>query len=358
MEDPFRVLTAAEQVAAYLRGELLRGTWTGVMPGEDRLVARLGVGRATIKAALMQLEKDGLLENRGAGVPRGIVAGKNGGTRKSLRVRILTYIATDRGSTHHAELLARLQGAGHAASYANKSLKDLGFDVERVARFVEQQPADAWIVSGGSCEILEWFAAQPFAAFALFGRFSGIPIAAAGPRKGPAMLRALHKLAELGHKRIVMLTNEERRKPRPGVFEQTFLDGLAGLGLPAGPYNLPDWEAGAAGFRACLDRLFAYTPPTVLILGDTETMLMPTFQYLTRRGIGIPGQVSLLADDFLPASAWCDPEFTHIRWDHRPVIRRALEWVQNIAQGRDDRRQSVCESTLVEGATLAPPPDA
>ena len=47
-----RILTASEQVAQHLRDELRRGTWTGVMPGEDRLMARLGVGRNTIQAAL------------------------------------------------------------------------------------------------------------------------------------------------------------------------------------------------------------------------------------------------------------------------------------------------------------------
>ena len=61
----FTVFSAAEQVAAHLREELQRGRWKGVMPGGDRLVKELGVGRDTIKEALKQLEREGLLESQG-----------------------------------------------------------------------------------------------------------------------------------------------------------------------------------------------------------------------------------------------------------------------------------------------------
>ena len=67
------VLTASEQVAGYLREELRRGTWHETMPGEDRLVAQLGVGRDTIKMALRSLEEEGLLVGQGVGRRRKIV---------------------------------------------------------------------------------------------------------------------------------------------------------------------------------------------------------------------------------------------------------------------------------------------
>jgi DNA-binding GntR family transcriptional regulator len=58
------VLSAAEQVAGFLRGELLRGTWSGVMPGGDRLAAELRVGRDTVETALKRLEEECLLVNQ------------------------------------------------------------------------------------------------------------------------------------------------------------------------------------------------------------------------------------------------------------------------------------------------------
>ncbi len=105
----------------------------------------------------------------------------------------------------NVDLLARLQGAGFAASFSNKSLKDLGMDSGRVARLVATQPADAWVVSAGSRDVLEWFSEQPVPAIAMLGRFSGLPIAAACQSKSPAILAAVRKLVSLGHRRIVML---------------------------------------------------------------------------------------------------------------------------------------------------------
>lgn len=315
-------------------------------------MARLGVGRNTIKAALRQLEEEGLLEGRGAGCQRRIVPPKKQ-RRTSLRIRILLYEGVDRSLTDNAELLARLQEAGFAASFADKSLHDLGMDPARVARFVEKHPADAWVVSAGSHEVLEWFSQQPFPAMAMFGRFSKLPIAAASPRKIPAMLTGVGKLVALGHRRIVMLAREERRKPNPGLSEQTFLDELAARGLPTGAYNLPDWDETPAGFHACLDALFRHTPPTALIIGDAP-LFLPVQQFLARRSIRVPEQVSLFCLDPDPAYAWCNPVVSHIQWDYRPVVRRVLRWAENVAQGQDDRRQALFEAEFIEGGTIGP----
>lgn len=118
---------------------------------------------------------------------------------------------------------------------------------ERVARLVADQPADAWVVSAGSREVLEWFSGRSVPAIAMYGRFSGLTIAAASPRKTPAILAAVRKLVGLGHRRIVMLSRMERRKPDPALAEQAFLDELVAQGLPTGPCNLPDWDDSPAG---------------------------------------------------------------------------------------------------------------
>lgn len=350
--DQFRVLTAGEQVATHLRIELARGTWTGMMPGEDRLMARLGVGRNTIKAALRQLEDEGLLEARGAGRQRRI-APRVEPAKARLRIRLLLYEGIDRGLADHVELLALLQSAGYAASFAPRSLHDLGMQAERVAGLVSTCPADAWVVSAGSREVLEWFANQPVPAIALFGRFSGLPIAAASTRKIPAILNGVQRLISFGHRRIVMLAREERRRPGPGLAERAFLEELENHGLPTGAYNLPDWGDTPAELHVCLEQLFAHTPPTALVVGDAP-LYAPVQQFLANRGFRVPQQVSLFCLDPDPGFLWCDPRITHISWDYRPVVRRVLRWADNVARGRTDRRQSLYDARFVKGGTIGP----
>ena len=347
----------AEQVAAYLRSELSRGRWRHVLPGIQKLGVELGVNHNTVEAALRLLESEGLLATQGHGRPRQVCATAFSGEKRSLRVKILLYESEDRWLPDNVELLARLQETGHAADFAPKSLQDLGMQVDRVARFVEKHPADAWVVSSASQEILSWFSTNPTPAIAMYGRFSGsgIPIAGVSPKKSPAMITALRKLVDLGHRRIVMLSREERRKPKPGLYEQNFLNELDALGIATGPYNLPDWEETPAGFHACLESLFRHTPPTAIILGDAA-FILAVQQYLARRGIVSPDHLSLISSDPNPTFVWCHPVISHIRWDYRPLVQRILRWTNHIARGRTDIRQTLFLAEFVEGGTIGPAP--
>lgn len=91
-------------------------------------------------------------------------------------------------------------------------------------------------------------------------------------------------------------------------------------------------------------------PPSALIIGDAP-LFLPVHQFLARRGIRVPEQVSLFSLDPDPAYAWCVPVISHVRWDYRPVVRRVLRWVDNVAHGRVDKRQTLFDAEFVEGGT-------
>ncbi len=347
-----QILSASEQVADYLKGELLRRRWTGTMPGGDRLVSELGIGRETVRAALSQLEDEGLLAPQGRRKRR-LITIPEGINLRHLHVSILLYEKSDRERPYTINLLNQLQERGYTATCATKNLHDLGMDAKRVARFIAQTPADAWVVIAGPYEVLEWFSGQPVPAIGMFGRVSGLPIATASVRNIPPLIAGVRKLISHGHQRIVMLAREERRKPVPGLMEQAFLDEMSAQGLPTGPYNLPDWDDTPAGLLARLDMLFLHSPPSALILGDTA-LFIPVQQFLARRGLLVPERVSLFIADSDLAFAWASPPISRIRWDHRPVVRRILRWADNVANGREDRSQTFFKAKFVEGGTIGP----
>ncbi len=232
--------TVTEQVTQALRDGLRQGRWQGTIPGRNRLAAELGVNHKTVKAALGNLEREGLLEARGPGRERGILRDVHS-LPMIQRVMILDYEKRDERPNYLEEIMHRLLAAGHWAGFATKTLGELGMDVNRVARFVEKAEADAWVVVSGQRDILQWFASQPLPAFALFGRASKIPIASAAPNKTSALLELVDRLVGLGHRRIVMLGREDRRKPTLGAVEQEYLTRLESHGIRTGAYNLPDW---------------------------------------------------------------------------------------------------------------------
>lgn len=349
-----KTFTVVAQVAAHLREELSRGRWTGKMPGRDHLAAELGVSPRSVQGALEMLEKEGLLEKQGVGRQRRILQEANS-PPAGLRVMILLYEKASAKLDYLVDLRHQLEEAGHSALFADKTLQDLSMNRERMARFVKQTPADAWVVVSASREILEWFACQPVPAFALFGRQVSVPISGTGPRKSAAVAEAVRRLVELGHRRIVMLCREERRKPYPGFVERVFLDELEAHGIQTGPYNLPNWGNTMEEFFAGLNSLFRLSPPTALLCSYTA-LFVATERYLAQRGIVAPRDISLICLDPDPAFDWCQPTVSHISWDSRQAVRRVMRWVGNVAQGRDDRRNTATPANFVEGGTVGPVP--
>ncbi len=346
--------TKTDQICGLMRAGMLSGRWRGYLPGRARLAAELGCSEWMVEEAMRRLAGEQMLVSEGAGRRRRIVL-PNGGLRKrELRVRILLYDRDDLSHVHNVALLDRLHQAGFPANHAVKTLEDLGMDVAQVARFVEKTEADAWIVSAGSREVLEWFSAQDVPAIALFGRFTGLPIACASPRVAPAMVTSVRRLAELGHRRIVMLVPTERRKPFPALFERLFFEELEALGLPTGSYNLPDWDHHADGLRACLDSLFQHTPPTAIICQETR-IFVATQQHLARKGIHAPENISLISCDWDPSFSWCQLAIAHYRWDYEPIVRQVVRWVEGVARGKNNRRQVLFNGGFVEGGTIGKP---
>jgi len=347
--------TYADQLADRLREGIIKGRWVGTMPGCDRLARELGANSRTVMRALTQLETNGLLINQGSGKRRLINHRQANIRPASLRVQVLLYEELDRKLDYLVELFHLLQAENHAVCFAEKTLQDLGMNVDRVARFVASSQADAWVVLGGSNEVLHWFSRQSTPAFALFGRLTKVPMASTSPKKADAFEEAVDQLVALGHRRMVYLVREERRKPTPGFLERLFLERLAARGVSTGTYNLPDWEESPAGLHLLLESLFQRTPPTAMLI-DGPALFAAVRAYLGDHRLTVPGDISLICTDPDPTFAWCVPQVSHMSWDTRPLIRRVAGWVNNISRGKDDRRKSSHKARFVLGGTIGPPP--
>lgn len=356
----FKLASIPEQVATHLRGEILGGRWKDVMPGRDRLAGEMGVSPKSVREGLEILKKEGLLVEQGVGRRCGIRLLEESGRTPSLRVRILHYERSDPSCNRYVDSIFEaldhdLKEAGHVGGVARKSLTDLGMNVGRVATFVDQTPADAWIVVAGSREILAWFAEQATPAFALFGAWSSSPLAGGGPDHAPALRVAIRRLAQLGHRRIVSLSKRGHHPHGPTLTEQAVLDEMEAHGIPVGQYNLPEWEDSGEGFHRCLDQLFKFTPPTALFIEEAPYFIA-AMQYCARHGIRIPRDLSLICGEFSSDLALCSPVIAHVRWNNQQVIRRVLRWANHVALGKKDYGHTPVKAEFSEGGTIGPAP--
>lgn len=352
--DHFKPLSVVGQLVVYLRDAISKGELTDTMPGIRKLASNLGVSLNTVIAAVEQLEKEGFLEHQGHGRRSKIVLPENF-SKPGFRVTLLLYERVDIQLDYVVEIQRRLKENGHIVRVADKSLVELGMDIKRIARMVNATKTDAWVVFSSPEEILEWFTKQPIPTFALFGRFRRLPIAGIGLDKAPAFRAAIRRLAELGHQRIVMLQPKHNRIPAPAHLVRESLEELKANGIMTGSYNIPDWEPTPEGLRKRLDSLFATSPPTALIL-DRPNELIAAQLYLAKRGIFAPQDISLISDDD-PTFEWCETPVCCIQWHSRPWINRVVEWVGNVADGKDDRRQNFTKAKFVERGSIGPVSD-
>jgi DNA-binding LacI/PurR family transcriptional regulator len=351
---PFHPLSAVDQLVAYLRGEITSGAVSQTLPGVHKLAKELGVSPKTVVAAVAKLKHEGFLKDQGAR-RKSLIVKHTKKKISSLRISILLYDLDDRSTPFTIELRHQLEAAGHITSFASQTIIDIGRDEKKIAACVNGSQADVWIILSGSYEVLHWFASQKIPAFACFGRRQEVEIAGAGTDRQNSIRKATKRLVELGHKKIVMIAREERRKPKPGAGEQAFLNELAVHGIKVGAYNLPDWEETPEGFKRTLDGLFKVTPPTAIIL-DEASFFMITQQHLARVGILAPQHISLICSDPYPTFSWFIPKVAHINWDPKPIIRRAVRWVTEVQNGKINTQQYSSKSKFIEAGTIGPVP--
>ncbi len=348
------ILSPSDQVAVHLREQLLASRWGQVLPGTPTLAVELGVDRKTIMAALNQLEEEGLLKSQGAGRPRLITLPKTK-ISNALKIRILPYELADQHRPFVHSLINQLEENGHSARLSNKTLLDLRMDVDRISRYMEKEPADLWMPLAASRDVLEWLSVQDVATFAIFGRRRQVSLASIGPDKGPALIEAVQHLIGLGHRRIAYMVREERRKPSPGYIERLYLSELQAHGIATSQFNLPDWEDNTESFNSCIDRLFQHTPPTALLLDESEFFFAASHR-LAQSGISAPRDVSLICQDYSAAFEWCQPQVSHINWFAEPLVERTVKWVNQFSRGKNQREVMFTEASFIEGGTTGPVP--
>ena len=348
------IATAAEQVANHLREQLMRKVWVDTIPGGQILAGQLGVGRMTCDTALSMLESEGLLVPQGPRRRRKIVLPEELTKPTGMRVAILVYEGASKSLDYLVDCKNKLEAAGHTVFYAPSHLTEIKMDVRRLARMVKKTEADAWVVLGGTREVLQWFMQQKTPVFADSGRRRRLKIAGIGPDHVPALTEATRRLIDLGHQRIVLL-DSLYKVSEPGTIGAAFLDALSAGGITTGVYNMPGWEGGLEGLYAYLDSSFQRTPPTAIIAGSGANYFA-TQSFLVNRGIRVPQDLSLICVDNDPYFSQCQPSVSHIRWSSQPIVNRIVSWVRNISEGKEDTRQTMIKAEFVEGGTIGPVP--
>lgn len=309
------------------------GEWHRFLPGERRLASTLQVGRDTIRLALHQLEREGVLGGAEAGSRRriqGIVATSSGA--RILRIGMLA----------HRRLEQLPQPLLLEIDRIRSSLADKGGSLEvfsppwyeqknpanRLAALLEEEPCSAWVLLRSSAAVQEWFMQQRIPCLIRGYPHPGIGLPHLDVDWHATARHAAGHLWRLGHRRAVVLVPAD---PLKGV--EAAVQGVMDLGENEFDAAIQVEDGTSTGVARVLARALQVKNPPTAIIATRPRQAVTALTWLASKGIRVPGHISLITLAWEPFLDHLVPEITGYRSDPDAVAKLVTRRLERIAAG-------------------------
>lgn len=167
-----------------------------------------------------------------------------------------------------------------------------------------------------------------------------------------ASFNAVNYLHNLGHQRIGCIAGPEEM-PLCHYRLQGYVQALRRSGLPIDPHYIArgnfTYEAGANA----MEQLLALPQPPTAIFCHSDIMALGALSLAKRRGLKVPGDLSIIGFDNISLSEFCDPPLTTVSQPRFTIGREAMLLLLDQINGhsvRSGSRLLDCE-LIVRGST-------
>ncbi len=312
MPKPPLYRSRATQVALHLRERILANEWPRGLPSERGLEQELGVGRRTVRAALRQLEGEGVLlpggERRKSQIPPPEATAP---TRRRQTARQVGFLLLSRPSALNRSNLLMVDALRRflARRKVELCLHDLGPAPKQgvlpyFRRLYRQHSYEAWLLSGSNRELQAWCEAERLPVILASAAFPGIGLPGVELGFERTCHHAVGQMVRAGHRHLAFLLPELPANIAPGdrASRAGFLEGVAGFGHLGASGRVELFSREPTSLPRLIDRLLARRPrPTAWLI--RKPYFITVLVRLLQLGIRIPEEVSLVcrdSDDFFP----------------------------------------------------------
>ncbi|GAA4188120.1 LacI family DNA-binding transcriptional regulator [Microbacterium oryzae] len=198
-----------------------------------------------------------------------------------------------------------------------------------------------------------------------------VPVVAIDPHTGPTgpttvdsdnlggAIAATRHLIDLGHTRIAHVRGR-RDLESARLREEGYRTALEAAGLPFDPALVADGGYRPDESSAAAEHLLSLADPPTAIFAANDLSAIRVIEIARQRGLAVPGQLSVVGFDDIPAAASHEPPLTTIRQPLREMGAAALRILLDLLDGaadasRDEDAHVRMPARLVARASTAPP---
>ena len=349
------------QTVTCLSAAIVGGRWREWLPAERALCEMLQVSRSTLRLALAQLQRDGLIcAEHGAGnrILRQATAPR--GQLRSHDVALLAPEPLESLRPAQAlwidELRAMLGERGcqlhvmHGRQYFRAN------PAAALEKLVRQHPHGCWVLALASPACQQWFARRGLPCLIAGSCHAGVELPFRDLDHRAMCRHAAGLLLGLGHRRLVFIA-QKTRLAGDIESEAGFLEGVQASRHPGATATVHPHDATVADITQGLKRLMAQTPPPTALLVANAYHCLAVVSGLAALGRRVPAEVSVISRDDDSFLSFLVPPPARYVTSPRVFARSLLQPVIELLGGSavSQRTQRLMPQFL-RGASVAPAP--
>ena len=314
---------------------LAAGEWPKLLPGERRLAETLQVGRDTIRLALQQLEREGVLAPPDVGARRRVLdVGRILVRSKSpaFKVGLLTHRCLERLPQPMLLEIDRVRDAladqGGSLEVFAPAWYEQKNPAKRLADLVEEERCSAWMLLRSSAAVQGWFMKSRTPALIRGYPHPGIAMPHLDVDWHATARHAAGRLWRKGHRRVVALSPAESLM---GV--EAAMRGVMDLGEPGFEARVLVENGSREGIGRVLARALNFKNPPTAIIATRPRQAATALTWLASQGLRVPQHLSLITLAWEPFLDHLVPEISGYRADPEAVAKLLVRRLARLAAG-------------------------
>jgi DNA-binding LacI/PurR family transcriptional regulator len=349
----------SHEVVKVLRDGLLSGVWSEWLPGERSLCERLHVSRPTVRAALSELRREGLIDvvhGRRSRIltpertllkraPSKVVCMLSPVPLPSLRPFIMFLV--DETREFLAEAGYRLEVETSPRYYTRRPYKAL-------ESLIKEKSVVCWNLFRATPQMQMWFAEHRLPVVINGSSHRGVQLPSVDLDYRATCRHAGGTLLARGHRHIALLI-ESTQCAGDEDSRLGFLEAAKAIPGVQPRLTIAEHNGTVAGIRAKIENLMrANSRPTALLVANSMHVLTVMGQLL-RTGFHVPGDVALLSRDDDSFLQYIVPTVARYNCSPAHFASKSSHLILQVARGETvSRKAMLLVPQLIKGETLGP----